>query len=342
MEADALGGEGDVGVLGDVLGVDDHAVAWDAAVVEDFGEEDVEGAEFRDDCLEVDAPYGLGVGGSGVADEVELVELLDELGSSDEDFAGGACAAGEGFAHEVGDGVVVEGSGTVGEFFSGLVPDALGEVDAFAVGHGELGSMAEEVGFLDAHAHVHDGGFFLVGEAPADFFVGEALEEGFFDLGFEDLTVVEVFLGQGVVLRGLDVELACGAAHADDGCGHFDFGDAAVGGVDGDEVDAGTVGGGYVGDEGGLGASGGGDEDLGEEDGLGFGEETGVDDLDGEGVGGVDVAGGDGGLDEGLAGFHVDGVVVDFHGACGSGAGEARDLVDGGGGGSNFDDALVD
>ena len=46
VEADAVGREGDVGVFGDVLGVDDHAVVVHATEVEDFASDYVECAEF--------------------------------------------------------------------------------------------------------------------------------------------------------------------------------------------------------------------------------------------------------------------------------------------------------
>ena len=92
-EADALGREGHVRILGDEFGVDHHAATLHAAEVKHLGMMHIESAKLGHDGVEIDAPHGAGLRGAYRAADVEAAEILNKRRAGDEHLAGRPRAA---------------------------------------------------------------------------------------------------------------------------------------------------------------------------------------------------------------------------------------------------------
>ena len=334
--------EGDVDVLGDVVGVDDEAIVGVAALVEHFGVQHVERAEVRADFAELDAPFHKGLVAVDHARELQLGEALHQAGTRQENLALGAVVAGEGASADADEVFLSERVGVVAKRVLGLVPDAAGEVHVLILNAVvDFLAGAEEEVFLHAEAHVDHGCFFLVGEAPGHFLAGDFLQGGLLHLHLEDLASVGLLLGKSLELSGLHVQLGGSTTHAHN-LGAFGSIEQGVVGAGSDKQGERPVGAG-IGDVGG-------DQtavwifEVREEDGFG-GFEDGVLDFDVEddfhavvGDVAIDYVGSEGGF----GGLGVDGVVFHSHGIAGASAGTARELVDGGGHGADAHDVFID
>lgn len=172
-----------MGVFGDILRVDDHAGVGHAALVVYLAEEHIEGAELGVDFGEVESPFGHGPLGGDHAGVVDVVELLDQSGASDEHLARRTCRIGErGLAER--HKLLLGGERRILEGVVGLVPDAAGEEDVLLlVRVGDDALASEKEAALHAHAHVDDRCLLLVGEAPAHLFIGDFHESRLLYLG---------------------------------------------------------------------------------------------------------------------------------------------------------------
>ena len=203
LEVQLLGAEGDVGVLLDILGVDDDAVLAHAHLVKHLAEQDVEATKLGANLSEVDTPFGDVLPGGDDAGVVEFADAADESAAADENLALAAGIAGEGVVHQVHHRAGVEFRTRLDvEVLAGLVPDATGEVDVLLlVVVPQLTCRAEQEGLLHTQAHVVDSSLFLIAHRPAHLLVGEALQRGLLHLHLEDLAQVAPLGGQCLELR---------------------------------------------------------------------------------------------------------------------------------------------
>ena len=238
LQVQLLGAEGDVGVLLDILGVDDDAAVAHAHLVKHLAQQQIQTAELAAQLGEVDAPFAHVLAGADDARVVQLADFADETAAANQDLALAAGIAREGLAHHVHDVARGEFGGRFHkEVLAGLVPDAAGEVDVLLLdGIPDLACHTKQERLLHAHAHVIDGCLFLVAHRPAHLLVGKALQRGLLDLHLEYLAQVTALLGQRLELRRLHVEFAGGTAHAHQVCSRHDIGETVGDTVDGAAV----------------------------------------------------------------------------------------------------------